>query len=527
MPIKGSLSDMSISDILQMLSLGNKTGELVITNEKNLVYFYIKSGHLRGVQWMNRKDKLGMILLDQGHINEETLNEVLALQKDEPGVPLGKMLLDFELVDEETIIKYLKKQIRDTIIELSEWDSGYFVFKSGEETKNKGIPVSIKVEDVLLESAALQDEFKASALPDKESILVKMNISDDGLDLDENEKEVLKKVDGRNTLSTILTTLPLDEFRILQILSKFLKEGIIKETEMDKASMERAKLKTSEHKNLGIAFLRIEMYKEAIREFSQILKIEPDNTEALFYKGIIHYETGEVKEAKDIFNSVLKQAQSAAVLNNLSVIMDGEGDLNTAFVYIKDAKNKEENNTTILLNEAILLIKQDKTEEAIETLKDLEETSPYARFYYAYILTKLGKINEAISHLEVGLNMNPQFGEYYYNLGKLFETLKEEKKAVEVYRKGLKVVNNSIILTKALIAYYYKNKIFDQCEKRIDAAISSGVEDWDLYFKKGNILFQKKLTKEAIDAWEKALKLNPDNKTIKRNIERAKGNKSD
>jgi len=53
------------------------------------------------------------------------------------------------------------------------------------------------------------------------------------------------------------------------------------------------------------------------------------------------------------------------------------------------------------------------------------------------------------------------------------------------------------------------------------------VEDWDLYFKKGNILFQKKLTKEAIDAWEKALKLNPDNKTIKRNIELAKGNKSD
>jgi hypothetical protein len=36
MPIKGSLSDLSITDILQMLYIGSKTGELAITNEENL-----------------------------------------------------------------------------------------------------------------------------------------------------------------------------------------------------------------------------------------------------------------------------------------------------------------------------------------------------------------------------------------------------------------------------------------------------------------------------------------------------------
>ncbi|MEJ2306965.1 MAG: tetratricopeptide repeat protein, partial [candidate division WOR-3 bacterium] len=79
------------------------------------------------------------------------------------------------------------------------------------------------------------------------------------------------------------------------------------------------------------------------------------------------------------------------------------------------------------------------------------------------------------------------------------------------------------ILSKALIDYYYRNKLFDICEVRIETLISTGIRDWDLFFKKGNILFQRGNTKEALKLWEKALELNPDNKLIKRTIELAKG----
>ncbi|MEJ2355146.1 MAG: DUF4388 domain-containing protein, partial [candidate division WOR-3 bacterium] len=158
MPIKGSLSDLSITDILQMLYIGSKTGELAITNEENLVYLYLNSGNLTHIHWMNRKDKLGALLVDNGIIEQKDLEEVLKLQQERENAPLGELFLELELLDKKTLTEYIKKQMRDAIIELSGWTKGYFVFESREAYQPEGLPVSIKIDDVLLESAALKDE---------------------------------------------------------------------------------------------------------------------------------------------------------------------------------------------------------------------------------------------------------------------------------------------------------------------------------------------------------------------------------
>jgi tetratricopeptide (TPR) repeat protein len=522
MPIKGSLSDMSIADILQMLSLGNKTGELTITREESLVNIYIESGMLKSVLWMNRKNKLGKILVEKGYISDETLKKVLAFQETQPEIPIGELLLDLNLIDKDVLIKNIKKQIRDTLIELSEWDNGQFVFEGGVEPKIKGIQVSIKIDDLLLESAALQDELKASSLPDRDTILIRSQIPESELSLDEDEIKVMEKIDGKKSLYSILTSLPMDEFKVLQIISKFMEKEIIKIAPLDEESLEKAKLKTHEHRNLGIAFLRIGMYEEALREFDYILELEPRNIEALFYKGIIHFELGDLKGSKEILDTIPSKEENAAVLNNISVINDIEGNTNAAMEYIDNALSILNDNPIILLNKAILLLKQKNYNEAKVMIESIEQKNSYTQFYYSCILAKLGNLKEALSQLKIGLNMEPKFGEYYFNLGKIYEAMKDEKKAEEVYIRGLKVESDSVILMNALISYYYRNKLFDACERKIDVLISRGIEDWELYFKKGNILFQNGKVKEAIRVWEKALKLNPDNDTIKNTIKTAK-----
>jgi tetratricopeptide (TPR) repeat protein len=524
MPIKGSLSDLSIMDILQMLYIGSKTGELAITNEENLVYLYLNAGNLTHIHWMNRKDRLGSLLVENGIIEEKDLKEVLDLQQERDNIPLGELVLELELVDKKTLTEYIKKQMRDAIIELSGWSKGYFVFESREPYQPEGLPVSIKIDDVLLESAALKDELAASALPDKDSILVVSPDWSGESDLTDEEQLIINKVDGDKTLSSLINVLPMEEFKALKLLSTLIKKGALKELEIKSETLTKDKEKIEEHMNLGIAFVKIGMLNEALREFNRILELKPNNPEALFYKGIISFKMNDLDEAESSFKESLKTVKRTSTLNNIYLINELKGQNEIALDYLSKALKREENNEKILLNKAIIYLKMKKDEEALKILDNIKTKTPYTIFYYSYILTRKGKIKEAMVALEEGLSLAPEFGEYFFNLGKLYETIGEEKKATEMYQQGLKSDPECIILSKALIDYYYRNKLFDICEVRIETLISTGIRDWDLFFKKGNILFQRGNTKEALELWKKALELNPDNKLIKRTIDLAKGN---
>jgi len=523
MPIKGSLSDLSITDILQMLQIGSKTGELAITNEENLVYLYLNSGELTHVHWMNRKDRLGSMLVENGLIEEQELKEVLELQQERENAPMGELFLELELVDKKTLREQIKKQMRDAIIELSGWEKGYFVFESREIYQPEGLPVSIKIDDVLLESAALKDELAASSLPDKDSILILAPEAKDTAELTEEEQMILNKVDGEKTLSSLINVLPIEEFKALKLLSELIKKGILKELEIKRETLVQDKDRIDEHRNLGIAFVKIGMLNEALREFHRILELKPNDPEALFYKGIICFKMDDLDEAEKCFKESFKIVKRTSTLNNIYLVNELKGNTEKALDYLAQALKKEEDNEKLLLNKAIIFLKMRKNTEALEILENIKVKTAYTEFYYAYIMARKGRVTKAIECMEEGLSLAPEFGEYFFNLGKLYETFGEEKKATETYQQGLKSDPGCVILSKALIDYYYKNKLFDLCEVRIETLISQGIRDWDLFFKKGNILFQRGITKEAIELWKKALELNPGNKLIKRTIELAKG----
>ena len=523
MPIKGSLSDLSITDILQMLYIGSKTGELAITNEENLVYLYLNSGNLTHIHWMNRKDRLGSLLVDNGIIEQKDLQEVLNLQQERENAPLGELFLELELIDRKTLAEYIKKQMRDAIIELSGWAKGYFVFESREAYQPEGLPVSIKIDDVLLESAALKDELAASSLPDKDSILIISPDWSEEENLTEEEKMIIDKVDGEKTLSSLINTLPIEEFKALKILSELIKKGALKELEIKHTTLGKDKERIEEHMNLGIAFVKIGMLNEALREFHRILELKPNDPEAQFYKGIISFKMDELDEAENSFKESLKTVKRTSTLNNIYLINELKGNNETALDFLSKALKREEDNEKLLLNKAIIYLKMKKDEEALDILYNIKTKTAYTTFYRAYILAGKGKAKEALKTLEEGLSLAPEFGEYFFNLGKLYEAFDEEKKATEIYQQGLKSDPECVLLSKALIDYYYRNKLFDICEVRIETLISTGIRDWDLFFKKGNILFQRGNTAEALKLWEKALELNPDNKLIKRTIELAKG----
>src|SRR3989475_10867643 len=93
MAIKGSLKEASLPDVLQLLALGQKTGCLSIADRSNFGYIYFDKGRICYASIVNRRDRLGDILVKHETITSEHLDAAIHRQSREHGQNLGHILV--------------------------------------------------------------------------------------------------------------------------------------------------------------------------------------------------------------------------------------------------------------------------------------------------------------------------------------------------------------------------------------------------------------------------------------------------
>jgi len=93
MAIKGSLKEASLPDVLQLLALGQKTGCLSIADRSNFGYIYFDKGRICYASIVNRRDRLGDILVKHSKITQAQLDAAVQRQTREPGKKLGEVLV--------------------------------------------------------------------------------------------------------------------------------------------------------------------------------------------------------------------------------------------------------------------------------------------------------------------------------------------------------------------------------------------------------------------------------------------------
>src|SRR5881394_3554413 len=94
MAIKGSLKEASLPDVLQLLELGQKTGCLSIADRSNFGYIYFDKGRICYASIVNRRDRLGDMLVKLGIITQEKLDAGVAMQDKRRDKRLGELLVE-------------------------------------------------------------------------------------------------------------------------------------------------------------------------------------------------------------------------------------------------------------------------------------------------------------------------------------------------------------------------------------------------------------------------------------------------
>ena len=115
MAIRGSLREAGLPDVLQLLSLGQKTGCLSVAQESSFGSIYFDRGRISYALIVNRRDRLGEMLVRSGAITRETLDEALGEQLMAGTGRLGDILVSTGKLTRDVLQAHVKMQIEEAV----------------------------------------------------------------------------------------------------------------------------------------------------------------------------------------------------------------------------------------------------------------------------------------------------------------------------------------------------------------------------------------------------------------------------
>jgi hypothetical protein len=225
--LEGSLSTMSLPDLLQWASRGQKTGTLLVRDERVGKKIHFLAGLIIGSSSTDPGDYLGQVLLSEGLISEEHLREAMELQA-RTKVMLGRLLVQRGLVTEERVAAVLRHKAEETIYSLFLWNDGTFEFHEGELPPSEQVRIKVQVEEVLLEGVRRYDTARKirEVLPDNDLVIATTAVP---LPADIAGKRfparIYGLIDGRRTLADIILEAHSSEFNVCQVLYILVQRG--------------------------------------------------------------------------------------------------------------------------------------------------------------------------------------------------------------------------------------------------------------------------------------------------------------
>jgi hypothetical protein len=167
MSLVGRLEDLALSDIFQILSIGKKTGTLVLKGSRGNALIVFKNGLVVRAEIDKIERTFGEDLLKAGIIKDTIFYLASEVKKKLPEKSVPEILFEFGSVNRETLEKLTKKRIERVIYELLFWQDGDFQFEP-DDTDPKGkvdvpdfgweLSKGMSPEYLLVEGARVHDE---------------------------------------------------------------------------------------------------------------------------------------------------------------------------------------------------------------------------------------------------------------------------------------------------------------------------------------------------------------------------------
>jgi hypothetical protein len=149
---------MSVSDLLQFLASGRKTGTLKLGLGGIVKHIYLENGVIVGSSSNDPKEYLGQALLHYGKIDEAQLQAAMEIQRQSGG-KLGVILASRGFVSQADVVEVLRIRTLEIIYDLFIWEEAHFEFFDSEPPPAELIRIKVEVTAVIMDGIYRIDEW--------------------------------------------------------------------------------------------------------------------------------------------------------------------------------------------------------------------------------------------------------------------------------------------------------------------------------------------------------------------------------
>ncbi|NOH14306.1 MAG: DUF4388 domain-containing protein [Chloroflexi bacterium] len=232
MALKGNLRDFTITQLLNLINLAQKSGSLIIEGPNESAQVAFREGKLAYAR-MGTDDNSLSAILHNAHVISDAQYGTLQKRAGNMGdKELGLLLINAGYVTQEDIIASLQSHFADIIHKLFTWAEGFFHFEADEMVPPDKIPVRLELENIIIEGSRRINEWEqlSDEIPNLEMALQfteRPGVNMRNVNLSVQEWKVVSYINPKNSINQISKATKMNEMEIRRIVYGLLQAGLV------------------------------------------------------------------------------------------------------------------------------------------------------------------------------------------------------------------------------------------------------------------------------------------------------------
>ena len=180
----GSLSLISLVDLIQWAGNSKRSGTLVLSDDGQIKKFYFQSGKVIFIGSENDNERIIDFLLLESTLSQQEIHEKKSVS-DNLGLPFIGYLITENIISKAIMEKIILQIARSAVTDVMKWTSGEFEFSGELPGFVQNGPIELDSTLLLMESAVKFDDYRLSNTIDTDLIAneLKKNIMNGDIDL--------------------------------------------------------------------------------------------------------------------------------------------------------------------------------------------------------------------------------------------------------------------------------------------------------------------------------------------------------